>query len=223
MNTSKNRQKTLELLGKFSRHTEDELDALKQMNREELDAELAEAGIDFPRFYANIQQTINQHAEMQEKVNPLQKGIDIVHRKAQQFTRLTLDAMEDLHRICAPVMLRGQVPEDALLQKLQAEGTLVIIESLNPSAEGIKLTLRWLDQAPQKTPTVEVCLRGNPVDVDHQWLDWAAGEPLSQSLSLKGSTIQVDHELFGTWDDPALDYQWDRASNRLWLDLKLPI
>jgi len=187
--SASDQDRNAELRAKLARHGDDELDELRRMSREELDDELAAAGIDFPSFYADMQRKITQSAEPDAITEVIEDGIAKVKRGARQFLCLTLDAMEDLHRACSPVTLRSGLLDDPLLQKLQQQGEVVVLESLNPMPGGIRLTLRWLTDAPETAPQVEILPRGNPVTTESSWLDWRSEPRLSQGLEIRGSEV----------------------------------
>ena len=164
--------KAIELLMKLSETSDEELEAIRALSSEELDAELAEAGIDFPQFYQRIQQQIDQYPEPQTYPPDYREE----EAGGRRWLRLTQEAIRRLGEWLSPEPSpalgyrqgAGRYEQGTHAETLDADFAWVPV-SLMTEEERTYLELKARSEvAPEAAPALEVTLEGQPVAVLQQ-------------------------------------------------------
>jgi hypothetical protein len=155
----------------------------------------------------------------QPTVSWLAAGIEWVSRGLESFMRVTLEGLEDLHRAYVPSRMRSE--DMGLRGALEQAQVPVVVLSLNPEENGVKLAVRWLGRIPESPPTVSVTLKGKPVHApSYEWLNWDGRLDRTQGLLIHECPLEP--RSLQAAAGPVLAYRWEAEKSHLHIDLLPP-
>lgn len=133
--------------------------------------------------------------------------------------RVTLEGLEDLHRAYVPSRMRRE--DGGLRGALEQAQVPVVVLSLNPAEDGVKLAVRWLGCIPESPPTVSVTLEGKAVHApSYEWLDWDGRLDRTQGLLIHECPLEPQRLQAAA--GPVLAYGWEAEKSHLHVDLLPP-
>lgn len=205
----------------------EEAEAVGHMSEAALDAELAQAGLD---FHAVEQRLEAQLAQTEDNApspwHTLATGITSGLEGMRRWVRCSREGLEELEFAFGGALMGEAEDEDtqALLAALAEAEIAVVATGLTVEPEGaVQITLRWRRQAPDEPPSVQLFFQGEPLGAHVQWTGWRPEAGWPQHLVLEGVGAEQRAPLTAAaLERDLLAYAWDEQRRCLEVQLLPP-